>query len=104
RPPRRRRPPRRARSGSSTPSSSSTSSAPPRSRVRSTRAATCDPVALSFRRPRAEVEGHGRTVEKYIGDAIVTPFGVPVGHEDDPERAVRAALAILDTVAALNAE
>src|SRR5205085_719382 len=40
----------------------------------------------------------------YIGDAIVTHFGVPVTHEDDPERAVRAALDILATVEALNAE
>src|SRR5262249_36855838 len=52
----------------------------------------------------AELERRGGTVEKYIGDAIVTHFGVPVAHEDDPERAVRAALGILDTVEALNRE
>src|SRR5579862_885347 len=61
-------------------------------------------LELYYTRLRAELERHGGTVEKYIGDAIATHFGVPVGHEDDPERAVRAALAILDTVVALNAE
>src|SRR5581483_3157181 len=61
-------------------------------------------LELYYTRLRAELERHGGTVEKYIGDAIVTHFGVPVGHEDDPERAVRAGLAILATVEALNAE
>src|SRR5215470_16097218 len=59
---------------------------------------------LYYQRLRAELEARGGTVEKYIGDAIVTHFGVPVAHEDDPERAVNAALAMLDAVAALNAE
>lgn len=61
-------------------------------------------LELYYTRLRAELERHGGTVEKYIGDAIVTHFGVPIGHEDDPERAVRAALGILDTVTTLNAE
>jgi class 3 adenylate cyclase/tetratricopeptide (TPR) repeat protein/ribosomal protein L40E len=61
-------------------------------------------LELYYARLRAELERNGGTVEKYIGDAIVTHFGVPVAHEDDPERAVRAALMILDTVQALNAE
>ena len=61
-------------------------------------------LELYYGRLRTELERHGGTVEKYIGDAIVTHFGVPVAHEDDPERAVRAALDILDTVEALNAE
>jgi class 3 adenylate cyclase/tetratricopeptide (TPR) repeat protein len=61
-------------------------------------------LELYYSRLRAELERFGGTVEKYIGDAIVTHFGVPVAREDDPERAVRAALAILETVAALNAE
>jgi class 3 adenylate cyclase/tetratricopeptide (TPR) repeat protein len=43
---------------------------------------------------RSEIERHGGTVEKFIGDAVVALFGAPVAHEDDPERAVRAALAI----------
>jgi class 3 adenylate cyclase len=51
---------------------------------------------LSFfhRRVRDELERRGGTVEKFIGDAVVAVFGAPVVHEDDPERAVRAALAI----------
>src|SRR5215471_8867015 len=47
-------------------------------------------------RVRAELERHGGTVEKFIGDAVMALFGAPIAHEDDPERAVRAALAIRD--------
>ena len=53
-------------------------------------------------RLRAELERYGGTVEKFIGDAVMALFGAPVAHEDDPERAVRAALAIRDAVAELN--
>ena len=52
-----------------------------------------------YARLRAELERFGGTVEKFIGDAVIALFGAPVSHEDDPERAVRAALAIRDWVA-----
>ena len=47
---------------------------------------------------RSELERHGGTVEKFIGDAVMAVFGAPVAHEDDPERAVRAGLAIRDSI------
>ena len=49
-------------------------------------------------RLRAELERRGGTVEKFIGDAVMALFGAPTAHEDDPERAVRAALAIRDSI------
>ena len=45
---------------------------------------------------RAAIESHGGTVEKFIGDAVVGVFGVPIAHEDDPERAVRAGLRLVE--------
>jgi class 3 adenylate cyclase/tetratricopeptide (TPR) repeat protein len=53
-------------------------------------------------RLRSELERRGGTVEKFIGDAVMALFGAPVAHEDDPERALRAALAIRDAIADLN--
>jgi class 3 adenylate cyclase/tetratricopeptide (TPR) repeat protein len=47
-------------------------------------------------RLRGELEQWGGTVEKFIGDAVVAVFGAPIAREDDPERALRAALAIRD--------
>src|SRR5438445_1940766 len=44
---------------------------------------------------------HGGTVEKFAGDAVMAAFGIPLAHEDDAERAVRAGLGILELVKAL---
>jgi class 3 adenylate cyclase/tetratricopeptide (TPR) repeat protein len=57
-----------------------------------------------YRRVRSELERFGGTVEKFIGDAVVALFGAPVARGDDAERAVRAALAVLDAIDALNDE
>jgi class 3 adenylate cyclase/tetratricopeptide (TPR) repeat protein len=53
---------------------------------------------------RGCLERHGGTVEKFIGDAVVAVFGVPVLHEDDARRALSAAIEMLDAVASLNRE
>ena len=72
------------------------------------RAETSDPedvralLRVYHERARDELESFGGTVEKFIGDGVVAVFGAPVAHEDDPERAVRAALAVRDAVARLN--
>jgi class 3 adenylate cyclase/tetratricopeptide (TPR) repeat protein len=72
------------------------------------RAETSDPedvralLRVYHERAREELKKRGGTVEKFIGDAVVAVFGAPVSHEDDPERAVRAALAVRDAVARLN--
>src|SRR2546423_2490918 len=44
------------------------------------------------------IETHGGTVEKFAGDAVMAAFGVPLAHEDDAERALRAALQIVPAV------
>ncbi len=56
-----------------------------------------------FARLRREIETFGGTVEKFIGDAVMAVFGAPLAHGDDPERAVRAAVAIRDAVEEMNA-
>src|SRR5437763_11340274 len=47
---------------------------------------------------------HGGIVEKFAGDAVMAAFGIPQAHEDDAERAVRAALAMLGSVEELGLE
>jgi predicted ATPase/class 3 adenylate cyclase len=59
-------------------------------------------LAPYYTRLRSELERYGGTVEKFIGDAVVALFGAPIAHEDDPERAVRAALAICEAIDDLN--
>jgi class 3 adenylate cyclase/tetratricopeptide (TPR) repeat protein len=72
------------------------------------RAETLDPedvrglLAPYYARLREELQRFGGTVEKFIGDAVVGLFGAPVTHEDDPERAVRAALAVREAITELN--
>src|SRR3954454_15573518 len=63
-----------------------------------------DPEALQgllagyFERMKGIVESHGGSVEKFIGDAVMAVFGVPVVHEDDALRAVRAAVEMRDAL------
>jgi predicted ATPase/class 3 adenylate cyclase len=59
-------------------------------------------MARYFERTRAVLERHHGLVQKFIGDAVVATFGVPVVREDDALRAVRAAAAMQDTVAELD--
>jgi class 3 adenylate cyclase/tetratricopeptide (TPR) repeat protein len=72
--------------------------------------ASADPEVVRRRVTRffAEVTGcvekHGGVVEKFAGDAVLAAFGVPQGHEDDAERAIKAAFAILDQVHELGLE
>ena len=55
-------------------------------------------LARYFERMKAIVEAHGGTVEKFIGDAVMAVFGVPVLHEDDALRALRAAAEMRDAL------
>jgi class 3 adenylate cyclase/tetratricopeptide (TPR) repeat protein len=61
-------------------------------------------LARYFQRMGAIVEKHGGTVEKFIGDAVMAVFGVPVAHEDDALRAVRAAAEMRDALPELDVE
>jgi len=69
-----------------------------------------DPEALQgllaryFERMKGIVESHGGSVEKFIGDAVMAVFGVPVAHEDDARRACRAALEMRDALPELGVE
>ena len=57
-----------------------------------------------FDRCRTLIERYGGTVEKFIGDAVMAVWGTPVAREDDPERGVRAGLALTQAVTALGEE
>jgi class 3 adenylate cyclase len=57
-----------------------------------------------FDEMRAVIERHSGTVEKFVGDAVMAVFGVPVAHEDDALRAVRAAAGMLERLETLNDE
>jgi class 3 adenylate cyclase/tetratricopeptide (TPR) repeat protein len=57
-----------------------------------------------FAAMRAPLELHGGTIEKYIGDAVMAVFGLPVAHEDDALRATRAALEMSEALGPLNEE
>jgi class 3 adenylate cyclase/tetratricopeptide (TPR) repeat protein len=61
-------------------------------------------LARYFETAKHVIEGHGGTVEKFIGDAVMAVFGVPVLHEDDAWRAARAAVALREAIASLNEE
>src|SRR5215467_5831637 len=69
-----------------------------------------DPEALQgllaryFERMSGIVEAHGGSVEKFIGDAVMAVFGVPVAHEDDALRALRAAVEMRDAFPELGVE
>src|SRR2546421_14345 len=53
---------------------------------------------------RREIERFEGTLEKFVGDAVMAVFGAPVAHDDDPERAVRTALRIIERIAEMNEE
>ena len=61
-------------------------------------------LARYFERMKAIVEAHGGTVEKFIGDAVMAVFGVPIAHEDDALRAVRAAAEMRDALPELGVQ
>ena len=61
-------------------------------------------MTVFFREMRSALERYGGTVEKFIGDAVMAVFGVPLLHEDDAFRAVRAAQAMREALDGLNAD
>jgi class 3 adenylate cyclase/tetratricopeptide (TPR) repeat protein len=61
-------------------------------------------MSLYYDRARAVLEHHGGTVEKFVGDAVMSIFGIPVLHEDDALRALRAASELRDAIDSLNVE
>jgi class 3 adenylate cyclase/tetratricopeptide (TPR) repeat protein len=63
-----------------------------------------DVMSRYFAGMQRALEGHGATVEKFIGDAVMAVFGLPIRHEDDALRAVRAASDMQRALPALNAQ
>ncbi len=63
-----------------------------------------DLLSRYFATAQAVLVRHGGTVEKFIGDAVMAVFGVPVVHEDDAVRAVRAVVELRDALGRLNDE
>jgi len=63
-----------------------------------------DVVGRFYRTVQRTVERFGGTIANLLGDGVLAVFGLPVSHEDDPERAVRAGLAIRDALPDLNRE
>jgi len=61
-------------------------------------------LAAYFGAMREEIQAEGGTVEKFIGDAVMAAFGVPIAHEDDPIRALRAALRMRRRLADVNTD
>ncbi|MGH2393003.1 MAG: AAA family ATPase, partial [Candidatus Limnocylindria bacterium] len=61
-------------------------------------------VSSFFELASDEVRRHGGSVEKFSGDAVLALFGLQVAHEDDPERAVRAAFSVRNALGSVNAE
>ena len=72
--------------------------------------ATVDPEVVRrrvnryFERISHHIEEHGGTVEQFAGDAVMAALGVPQSHEDDAERALHAAFAVMDSVHELELE
>jgi class 3 adenylate cyclase/tetratricopeptide (TPR) repeat protein len=63
-----------------------------------------DLLSTYFAQCRVVIGRYGGVVEKFIGDAVMAVWGVPVAHEDDAERAVRAGLDLAATIAAMGQE
>ena len=61
-------------------------------------------VNACFERFAPVIQRYDGTIDKFLGDAIMVLFGAPVAHENDPERALRAALEMMDAIGAFNRE
>jgi class 3 adenylate cyclase/tetratricopeptide (TPR) repeat protein len=61
-------------------------------------------IGAFFDAMRAQIESFGGTVEKFIGDAVMAVFGVPIAHDDDPDRALSAAHGMMEGLVELNAQ